>query len=283
MIPHLVIMLSPKKPNMQINAKFCIESIRRFSGFENFYTTLVVPDHEKDHLDSWFYKKKCEVYAYKYNNNFHCPWNFGPRWYIEPKSEFYLALDADVICLNTIASIQKLIKNKSFNAVSAVSCPFDLNPFDMWRKLFEAAGLIFPNKTYSYREKRSIKNKSIDDYSPFYPNCGVLLLNSCLLKDIKKACPEIVKIVDRFCRKNYYFPQIVSSLLIYYCNFEINELESNWNSLETFDNHSPEVIFYHHNRFSIFEKIKNAHNSNLDLTKKLDSIKTSIEKKFKLL
>lgn len=247
--PHIVIMISPKNTPMQLHAEMLIKSLSIFGNCKKFYTSIVVPDCEKGYLNDYFLNKpNVEIVYYVPTYKSKSLWSHSPRWFVEPKTDLYLAIDSDaIVCKDLNSFLLECINSNALSAVQALAPPFKKNAYETWDKIYNLAGLNLPSDLYMYRcYKQNIwSSKAKDCVGPFYPNCGVISLPSKYLPLMQSAVKEATKVVCEVEPNNYFVPQIVISLALSLSKIPINILSPKYNSWESFDPFDDSVIYHY--------------------------------------
>lgn len=250
-VPHIVIMISPRNRPMQLHAEMLIRSIVQFGRCKKLYVSLVIPESQIPELyNKFLISENIEVVTYRPAYEASRSWNNSPRWFIEPKSELYLAIDSDaIVCQDINPLLQICMDNNSLSAVEAVSSPFQKDAYAIWDSIYRTAGIALPDILYMYREhNQNIWNTSANDsVGPFYPNCGVIALPSVYLAEMKRAVKTATSVVCEIVPNNYFIPQIVVSLATSLANIPVTPLDAKFNCLEIFDAIHRDVVIYHYN------------------------------------
>lgn len=248
-VPHIVIMISPKNASMQLHAEMLVKSLSIFGNCKDFYASIVVPDCEKFYLNDYFLNNpNIELVSYVPRFGNQLPWSHSPRWFIEPKTELYLAIDSDaLVCKDITSFLIDCVNSNALSAVQGLGVPFKKNAYETWEKIYNLAGLKLPNNLYMYRYfKQDIwASETNDCVSPFYPNCGVIALPSKHLALMQSAIKEATKVVCEVEPNNYFIPQIVISLALSLSEIPINVLPPKYNSWEHFDPFDDAVIYHY--------------------------------------
>lgn len=246
-VPHISILLDPKKDHEKY-AELLLKSIIKNGNCNNFICTIVIPKETK--LNNKYLLEKCNYLAYKTSDGL--PWKNSPRFSPTPQSNLFVGIDFDVIALKDINDLfANCLNDSCFSAVQAVDPPFE-NSFETWSKLYRLAGMDLPNSLFVYR---AYKEKIWTDcdfknlFSPFYPNCGVVLLPSNLLCELKRSLGEASKITEEVCGDNCYFAQICLALALDMSKTPKKILETKYNHLESFDGKpDSKTVFFHFNK-----------------------------------
>lgn len=248
-VPHVVIMISPKNASMQIHAEILMQSLSLFGNCKDFYASIVVPDCEKIYLNDYFLNNpNIELVSYVPTNSNQLPWSHSPRWFIEPKTELYLAIDSDaLICKDLSSFLVDCVNSNALSAVQGLRSPFKKNAYETWEKIYNLAGLKLPSNLYMYRYfKQDIWASDTNDcVGPFYPNCGVIALPSKQLALMQSAVKEATKVVCEVEPNNNFIPQIVISLALSLSEISVNVLPPIYNSWENFDSFDDAVIYHY--------------------------------------
>jgi hypothetical protein len=257
--PHVVIMMSPKNKPMILHAELLLNSLILQGNCKEFYISFVVPETEVLEFPKKFLlKPNVDIVTYT-PTNCKTSWSHSPRWFVNAKSDLYLAIDSDaIICRDLNAFLYECVHADALSAVQAILCPFDENAYETWKKIYKNAGLDLPDILYMYRYRKqniwdSLKH---DCVGPFYPNCGVIALPSNYLQSMQLAIIEATKIVLEVVPNNYFIPQIVIALALSLSKIPVNILSPQFNATELFDSFD-DAIIYHYNtsRDSITRKI----------------------------
>jgi hypothetical protein len=268
-VPHVVIMISPKNKPMQLHAEMLIRSIVQLGHCKKLHISLVIPEMQIPDLNNNFLlSDKIDIVSYRPAYGASRSWNHSPRWFVEPKSELYLAIDSDaIVCKDINPLLQICMNNNSLSAVEAVSCPFNKHSLETWESIYRTAGIALPDTLYMYRDfNHNIwNNYETDSVGPFYPNCGVVALPSIYLAEMQRAVKVATNVVCEIVPNNPFIPQIVVSLAASLSQIPITPLDTKYNCLEIFDRFNKDVVIYHYNitRDSIVNKkdMRSTHNN----------------------
>lgn len=213
---------------MKFQTEILMRSIIGFSN-QDVYFTIVVNGEcsgpinkpiklSKSNIDNLFISKHAEILS--------CPYHWlvpvPSRWFVEPKAETCVLIDADVIACKDVSPLFDLDKN-CIHGVTAYKVP--MNEFD-WRSLG-----FFGNNDYKY-----------------YFNFGMLVIPSKYMLTIGNMMMDVLPVVlCKFKKYEYFAAQISLAYVLKNSGLNSNVLpqEFNWYDLlpeENLDN----ILFLHY-------------------------------------
>ncbi len=220
-----------------------LDSIRTLGGCKNFHCTVFVQKGEQ-HLITGFDDVEVQTYR-REGRRYVRPWHCCPRWDIKPRGDPFLALDVDVLALS---DINGLLKFDKLAGVIAHKSPFVGNSFQTWKSLYNICGIQHPPDWYFYRTyKQNFFAARGNCLCPFYINHGVIVMPSEWLTPMKAAVQYVIKKTSHVIGKNYYFPQIVTTLAADMIGVPREPIATKYNNL-VFENKTrlQDVVFFHY-------------------------------------
>lgn len=247
------LMLISETPEMLFRTEFLIRSIKRFSkDFPVFFsivvngysdTHLIKPCLSKGRVDNSYIVKNAEILRSPFK--WHLP--IPHRWFVEPKSEVCVFIDADMIACQKLDSLFDLDKGV-FHGVEAYKNHLTLQE---WRSL----GI-----------EKDLR----------YFNFGMLVVPSHQLRAIGECLLEITKEVVEAYKSHYYFAaQIALAKAIHILNIQTNCLPKTFNWFDLWpESDLSQILFLHYMNNKHYIKSHNipvGKNSYVDLAHKISN------------
>lgn len=212
--------------NWEFRAELLIKSINHFSyGKRNFFS-IVVNGNEFESFDEikltkWsvrnkYLNKQCDIWYSPYIWQLWVP----HRWFIEPKCETCVIIDADMIACKDISNIYNLDKDKFY-------------------------GVKASDKILTEEEWKSLE---LPEWEKYYFNFGMLIFPSKIMKSIGE---ELIKEIDILSNKifnktkKYFIEQIALALVLKRSIISVNSLDNKFNWFE-FNPYREDIVFLHY-------------------------------------
>lgn len=264
------LMLISEKPQMLFQTELLIRSVKKFAKNKPSYFSIVVngeerinsivyPSLTKGTINNKYIASNAEIWKSPYFWEIPIP----NRWFIEPKSEKCVFIDADVIACRDLEELYNLDEN-FFHGVQA-----HMNPLS--------------NSEWFSLGLNEEKIKKLN-----YFNMGMLVVPSKYLKIIGEGMMKVLQnIIDKFPNRYYYSAQIAVSKALYDLQIPTNHLPEifNWYDAKPPKNLN-EIIFLHYfmNRGHVIN-LKEINTKANEYTKMIgqianDVFKSSVKKTF---
>jgi len=214
-------------PGMIFRLELLIKSIKLFSS-KNVFFSVVINGNEKKLFNK---KIKLETttignkYISKNSDLYFCPYHWSipypSRWFIDPKEDMCVFIDADMVACSSTDDLYKLEKNM-IHGVSAYQVHLE-------KKEWEALGLFEFN----------VRN---------YINFGMVVVPSYLKNQIGDEMLKCVpKVFNFFKNKRYFSGQVALACAMQNLNLKINILPKKFNWYDTWPaGKTEEIIFLHY-------------------------------------
>ena len=206
---------------MEKYAELMVNSIRYFSGLDNFYLTIMMPAGQK--LKSKYLNKISKFVYYENPDGLSPPWSGAIRYFLEPKSDVCFLVDTDVLVLDSLIDLVKTIKEekKFLYGALAYESPFSEQELYNWKLIYDYFKLNFDQSKF----KKHVENNKY--CPPCYFNNGFLGLHKDLMT---KIAPFVKKYVYEINKKETQFKgQIALCLAIEDSKIEFRTLDYKYN------------------------------------------------------
>lgn len=244
---------------MKFHAETLMRSIMYFSK-QHVYFTIVVNGEcsgpinkpiklSKSNIDNLFISEHAEILS--------CPYHWlvpaPSRWFVEPKAETCVFIDADMIACKDISPLFNLDK-KSIHGVTAYNVP--ISRFDL-----QSLGLFNSN-----------------DYK-YYFNFGMLVVPSEYMLTIGNMMMDVLPVVlCKFKKYEYFAAQISLAYVLNNSGLNKNILSQEFNWYDFLpEKNLDDILFLHYiNNKKFFVNLEGSLNSKINLKGLLD-LKTPLE------
>lgn len=244
-------------PKMLFQCKCFLDSLKNSS----YEFTLVINNYRNSNSNNLLYEDTTEAVQFKKILGYDVEILFSPiphslhppvRWFVNPRSDFCVFVDSDVLMCSDIDS-KEINEIKKFDISGLIAH----ENIENWDEVFNVFNVKNRSKNY-----RTTKTK---EPCPFYINYGVVFVNSNLMCEIKNILDlNLKKLMKSKFKSSHYVGQIALAVTLADLNLNLNSLPLRFNYPDSpnYDSHLEElhnIRFFHYlyskNIFSSYNKL----------------------------
>jgi len=234
---------------MLFQTELLIRSVKKYSSHRHSFFSVVVngsmqspivaPNLSPGHVNNEYINRNADIWYSPYYWSIPIP----HRWYIEPKSETCVLIDADIIACRDISPIYQ-IDLSIFHGVLAYTNPLSASD---WGSL-GIDGLYSVNQYKKRNGMVHYENRYEDGMPLSYFNMGMLVVPSRYLRAIGERMLVITShIINKYPELYYFAGQIAVAKALYDLQIPTNQLPNIFNWYDILDPIGlDKIIFLHY-------------------------------------